>query len=1037
MRGGGYRFVFVWTSQTDFPYPGGAVRPFISIFIHHFLIAKNPPSRTSSAAPVNHHPASHLLLLASCFLLLGAIHTFQSLSQTLPLQVYTSRDGLLSIGVTALFQDARGFLWIGTSEGLVEYDGITFTTFRTTEGLTDDYVTAVSEDPAAPGILWIGTGSGGVNVLRAGAFHEMMLDTLTGSRSVADVRTDGRGRIWCLTEAGVYVIDHGRVARWLGNPESGVEMNLAICRDGRGWVSEGHVLHIDDGSDRRIIDLERLIPGHAFVHCLSAGRDSSMYIGTSDGSVLQFRNGTMIRRWRVPGTHAESIICDEDGTVWLTTNLGLVSLTGGTKAWAPPRRVSTANGLPSNDISCGLIDSEGNLWLGTRKGLVKWANRRFVRFPITPLEAGTVAAPPAAMDGRGHVWMAAGDGIMEFWNNPESGWRSRLHRYGHESAGEQPRCVTFDSRGNIWIGTVKGRLQAFALKGRADQTALVSLPGLRIDAQFTRPGFQTFIVDRRGRVWCSIQDRGIVVFSPGHHPKVLARYGLTEGLPDLSVRAMYEDSRGRIWFGGYGNGLACTDSVEFPARLRRFSRNEGLPDGHVRAIYEDQSGALWIGTRESGVARYANGSFDVLSIQDGLISNTVWSIAGDEGGRILAGTAMGLQTIDLQTLKPSIAVSESRGLPIHACGAWKSEYFWTASTSQEFAASESEPSVVQAVTPPVYITTVEVNGGKVSPEGSLSLRYDQNTLSIGFVGISFRDENAVRYLYRLLDVSPQWGEPSNEHAVTYSELQPGAYRFEVRAMDRNGVVSATPAAFVFTIVPPLWQKLWFRALILCVLGAALLSIYRVRVNKLLEVEKTRTQIARDLHDEISGAVSGIANFAQAIRRDAANRFTTPSQKFLSLISDSAEEVQDSLGDIIWSLNPENDPWDAMLPKLRRFASDLFESQRIHYTIDIPRTLPVKTLDTQRRRDLWLVFKEMVTNSVKHSECSMAEVSVTATDDRKIRIIVQDNGKGFDPSDFTGRHGLRNIEARARSLKATVNLRTAPGLGTRWELTISV
>jgi len=207
----------------------------------------------------------------------------------------------------------------------------------------------------------------------------------------------------------------------------------------------------------------------------------------------------------------------------------------------------------------------------------------------------------------------------------------------------------------------------------------------------------------------------------------------------------------------------------------------------------------------------------------------------------------------------------------------------------------------------------------------------------------------------------------------------------------------------------------------------------MRVRRLLEVQRTRMQISRDLHDEISASMSGIASFARAIRTDGGNRFTPGSRKFLSLIATSADEAQEAVGDIIWSLNPENDPWEAMLPKLRRFASDLLESKKIAYSIDIPRTLAVKNLDTQRRRDFWLAYKEMVTNAVRHSQCTEARISIDVVGDREIRLVVRDNGKGFDPSAFGGRHGLRNIQARARQLGGTATVKTGAGLGTRWEL----
>jgi len=471
-------------------------------------------------------------------------------------------------------------------------------------------------------------------------------------------------------------------------------------------------------------------------------------------------------------------------------------------------------------------------------------------------------------------------------------------------------------------------------------------------------------------------------------------------------------------------------------RLRKLTVGDGLPDGHVRAILEDSRGSYWFGTRDGGIGIYRGGRFSTISDKDGLISNTVWSLAEDSVGRIWAGTALGLQAIDCELLRVTAGGFEQFRESIFDCGTERNGRLWL-STGEAFIMYEyGTPPTVMAP-PYISITAFQVNGNSTDPSGQMSFAYDQNNLTIEFVGISLRNEKATRYQYRLTDAEPGWHPPSDHHVVNFAALEPGTYRFEARAITGDGIASTTPAAVTFTIRPPLWQTLWFRLLAFVAGGLVLFGAYRYRVGQLLEVERTKMRIARDLHDELSSTISSIAYFAQAIRTQEGERIAPASGTFLSRISESAAEVQEAVGDVIWSLNSDNDGWPEILSKFRRFASEAFEGRGMEYRIEIPESVPWKTLEYQQRRNFWLIYKEMVTNAARHSGAIQAEVRLEAADQRTVRLIVRDNGCGFDAARPTDRHGVRNIRARAGLLQGDLRLDTSPGAGTTWELRFDV
>ena len=214
----------------------------------------------------------------------------------------------------------------------------------------------------------------------------------------------------------------------------------------------------------------------------------------------------------------------------------------------------------------------------------------------------------------------------------------------------------------------------------------------------------------------------------------------------------------------------------------------------------------------------------------------------------------------------------------------------------------------------------------------------------------------------------------------------------------------------------------------------LYSLHKYRLNKLLEVERTRNRIARDLHDEVSASITGIVYFADAIKTEIKEKETPALKKLTGLISESATHIQESMSDIIWAINPDNDDWNVILPKFRRYASDLCESKGIKYKIEIPESISGKSLKMEQRHDLWLVFKEIVTNAVKHASCKEMEIKLF-NDQNHLHLQILDNGVGFDSEIKSPNNGLKNIRARCKTLGGTSELITSKGNGTQWEIKI--
>jgi hypothetical protein len=324
-----------------------------------------------------------------------------------------------------------------------------------------------------------------------------------------------------------------------------------------------------------------------------------------------------------------------------------------------------------------------------------------------------------------------------------------------------------------------------------------------------------------------------------------------------------------------------------------------------------------------------------------------------------------------------------------------------------------------------------IYGGFGEPQQPIILPYKNNELRFSYAAASYVAPKRNQYQVKLEGFDSDWSTWTPETQKDYTNIPEGEYIFRVRSKNVYDVAGVTDA-IPFEILPP-WYRTWWAYLLYTFSIAGILYLaYKIRINQILRVQRIRNNIASDLHDEVSATLSSISYFAEAIESE---KFTGDKNRFVKLIANSAGDAKEKITDIVWAINPEHDDWSNFLSKCRRFASDLLESKEIEYSLKIDEFIPGK-LDMQLRQHLWLVYKEMVTNAVRHSEASQLDV-IMKYEGGKLRLVVQDNGKGMDVDSVRKGNGLVNIHKRAELLEAEISLKTSEGFGTRWVLNIPI
>lgn len=970
-------------------------------------------------------------------------------AQQLPFQHYDVNNGLAHSRVNSIAQDRKGYLWFCTWEGLSRFDGYTFVNYGRRDGLKSDFIDAVAEDPA--GRLWVGTNGEIARLLdepvRGRKFASYAVAEPAAASNIDRLAIDADGNLWCLTEGGLY---RARVDAD-GNPRfTPVRVvrhplrsrgALFIDSNGTVWAELGSALmRVDHG---RVSDFP-LPPGTRPGEDIEIAEDARKRLLVSGASSLFAFDPSapdVQSRWKKQPLTLRasqvigSIAAAPDGALWLGTNEGLVHWRDGEQVDYGP-----ANGLRDATILALYKDRDANLWVGTSSGVSRLSTEPIISYTTAEgIPEPFVARVVESRDGRLYA-STVSHGIVEIARG----------RAVPVAGSEQPPFAAVgkrfmqDQRGDWWVGTDIGLY-------RFDGPALQFRRGRKFAARDGVPevpvfGGYSICEAPDGKIWVSLIDGNLYWYDPGepsrgfqHRPLNAVDPATNE--PVAGIVAIGSDPGGTLWLGSL---------VRYFARLRNgslvpFRATHGLPDLGARAFYEDHRGWFWVGLRYGGVSftkspAADSPAFTNISAADGLASDTVWSLVEDRYGRMYLGTGKGLDQLEpiSRRLRHFDRDDGLAGNLINDCIRDHDGNIWVATSS---GVSRYVPDAQAAAppAPPVYFGRIDAGERPLPlPErGAMGLAdvvlpSSRSNLVIDYVAPNFGSPQAVRYEYRLDGVDRRWSAPTEQREVNYAHLAPGAYRFQVRAVTPEGNSSREAAAFTIRILRPLWQRPWFIVLATATVFAAAFWIYGFRMRHLLLMERLRTQIATDLHDDIGPALSQVAILSEVLKRDSVPAATGS----LDEIANLARGMRESMSEIVWAVDPRKDHLVDLVQRMRQVAFNLFASDAVNMSVEAPdeRQIERIVVGPDRRRHLLLMFKEALNNVVRHADAHQVVVQI-AVEGSSLRVSIVDDGRGFDPSRDHEGHGLRSMRRRASEMRANLKVYSSPGSGTSIEVNV--
>ncbi|MFI5131099.1 MAG: triple tyrosine motif-containing protein, partial [Chitinophagales bacterium] len=341
-----------------------------------------------------------------------------------------------------------------------------------------------------------------------------------------------------------------------------------------------------------------------------------------------------------------------------------------------------------------------------------------------------------------------------------------------------------------------------------------------------------------------------------------------------------------------------------------------------------------------------------------------------------------------------------------------------------------DPDEMDPDQPPqkTIITAMHINGvlHMPGPDKIESFRSWQNDITIQYAAIDLTNGPGTQYEYKLLGEDTGWIKAGNQRQINFGRLQAGSYTFMVRATNNSGVRSMEPASVRFYIRPPFIKTIWFYALVALFTAGLFYVLYRFRLKQLMKTEHIRSEISRNLHDEVGSTLTNISLGSLLAQKQLHDQ--TALQRILKKIYEDSQHVSESMREIVWSINPQIDTLGDALPRMLHYASELLEAEDIVLQAEIAPEIEHIKLTMQQRRDLYMIFKETVNNLAKHSKATQVNISFHFNE-KILFMTVSDNGVGFDTSAPLINNGLKNMQERAERHQWKLQVRSTFGAGT--------
>lgn len=992
----------------------------------------------------------------------------------------TAQNGLSHNKVNCILQDKRGFIWIGTDDGLNRYDGNYFTIYRNLPGdsttISGNIVTDILEDKQE--IIWIATADGGLTKYdyRQPANKQFkQYKHIFGDSSTIPVNIinalleDNYGYLWLATSDHYVLRFDKRTEHFATTAPVGTKSTLKLCLDDKNtlWVGRigGGILKINTKDlsyemDDRYYNLYANLP-HATVTALFHDKENTMWMGSWDNVLYRcdLNTGieTIFKQEERPNTFPNDDILafkeDTNGRLWMGGRyFGLTIYDPKENQFYNYRYDASREGtVADKQVNCIYRDNNGRMWLGTNKGISVYdpSQQPFVQTFLPHDREKDVTIYDFLKEKNGRLWLGTSEGIY-FRNNESSDFVLKKIAY----KGQALAVTRFFVDGDTWyIGT------SYSLFTYEPETNAIQLmPGTEQDKVMNK------IIDSRvvSIIKDTIDKHPVLLVSPyGHY---ITYYDLVEkkwisrtdsikniitrfNIKDNLIRKFYKTKNGTIWLATTKYGLGY-----WPKTINRIDHlcnnpadKASITNDNVYDVLEDNKGNLWVSTYGGGLNFFDTAEKKFKHARS--TNNLSEGIQLDAEGNI-----WGISNGNMYKYDPLTKTASSFLLPDLEKSGGVRGYIYKGPDGKLYAGGTNffiafDPSAVKE---PNSRLTVQFTDFKIfsnsSPElltqKNITLRYFQNYFTIEFAAPEFSG-NPVEYSYKLEGFEDNWNETGERNFANYSNLPGGDYIFKVMATNKKGDWKTEISTLYIKIIPPFWKQWWFYVLCATAAAGTIFAIYRYRINELVKRQAIRNKIAQDLHDSMGSTLSSISVYSQVAKIYHQQNKEEHLQQTLEKISDTSGEMISEMSDIVWAINPKNDNFNTIVQRMESFAKPLLQARNIAFSFNYRVSSPELNMQMDKRKNFYLIFKEAVNNALKYAACRKLDVTITQHN-HTIELTIKDDGVGFDmdkiniaASNSLSGNGLKNMQMRASEMNAVLHIKSKPGSGTLLQLVFHI
>jgi signal transduction histidine kinase len=548
------------------------------------------------------------------------------------------------------------------------------------------------------------------------------------------------------------------------------------------------------------------------------------------------------------------------------------------------------------------------------------------------------------------------------------------------------RQAVEDKYGNLWMGTQSlGLFKWTAAKGKRNfddgVTQFTSIPVSQV---------QKIVTDKKGFVWVGTSANGAYVIDPASD-RVTLHFGTSEP-PER--RLLWDQVPAILQYDDSTIVIAANGVHLFNVNLQKIVKTFRMPasiPGQVTAMEKDRNGYLWISTT-NGIFRLNpnNGIFIHFDRVDG-IANDLFIIAASytlPDGKIAFGADNQFVVFDPMQVRinqpaPDVVITGFKLM--------------------------NEPLLVDSL--------INRNRVELSPKS--------NSITIDFSGLNYSGTYIIKYKLEGLD--NDWKRADQSNQAVYSYLPPGHYTFMLQSADAEGNLSKNITRLVIKVNPPFWKTWWFLGLTVFVVVAVLSWLDKLRMQKVRATERIRTRIATSLTEDMTNSLSSI-NISSELAKTKVDTDKERTKEYIAQISDTSNRMVQAMYDMVWSIDPKNDTMLNTIERMKTFAVEMESLYGIDIVFDIDEAAADLDLDMAHRYELLCVFKEAITNAVKHSLAKHVQVSLRLKNARFF-LLIEDDGKGFDMNKAALGRGINDMKRRAADVNALLYIESEKNTGT--------